>query len=52
MTKCPCDDCKFKSMNFTPTDRCPNFKFFFDAYTSAYEGILKTDKCEKWEAKE
>lgn len=52
MTKCPCDDCKFKSMNFTPNNKCPNFKFFFDAYMSAYEGVLKTDKCEKWEAKE
>ena len=51
MTGCPCDSCKFKKDNFT-NKHCPNFQYFFYALMCAYDGVLKTDKCEKWEAKE
>lgn len=52
MSGCPCDSCKFKSMNYTSGSKCPNFKFFFDAFMLAFDGELKTDVCEKWEVKE
>lgn len=55
MSECPCDSCRFKSMNFKQGlsgNRCPNFKFFFDAVMLAYDGKLKTDVCEKWERME
>lgn len=52
MSGCPCDSCRFKSMNYIRGSKCPNFEFFFDAFMLAYDGVLKTDACEKWEAKE
>lgn len=51
MSGCPCDSCRFKDDNYT-IKHCPNFKFFFDAVMLAYDGVLKTDACENWEAKE
>lgn len=49
---CPCDTCRFKKDNYKPPNQCPNFEYFFDAMMMAYDGVLKTDACEKWEAEE
>ena len=50
---CPCDSCKYKKLNFKPTEHphtCPNFNYFFDAFMTAYcDGVLKTEPCDKWE---
>lgn len=52
MTGCPCDSCKFKKDNYNPPNKCPNFHYFFEATLMAYDGVLKTDPCDKWEAEE
>lgn len=49
MSECPCDSCRF---NFLSGEKCPNIKFFFEAYMLKTDGKVKTDICEKWEAKE
>lgn len=48
-TKCPCDSCKFKKLNYMPPNECPNFEHFFDVMSSAFEGKLNTDECACWE---
>jgi len=46
-----CDSCRFKKINYSPPDHCPNFSFFFDSFMNAYAGQYDTEKkCPKWEA--
>lgn len=48
-TKCPCDSCKHKKLNYSPPNECPNFEHFFEVMSNAFEGVLNTDECEYWE---
>ena len=45
--RCPCDTCAYKKMNYEGK-HCPNFHYFFTAFMDAYDGILKTDRCDEW----
>lgn len=49
---CPCDSCVYKSLNYQPHNKCPNFDYFFDAFMNAFDGVLKEDECPNYKAKE